>query len=64
MRWEMMISGEPVVIPWNLYCCPSFWNFMVKSLKSMRIGPRVCNHSTQRTMSQPPMSIANIWDFK
>jgi hypothetical protein len=60
IRWELMISGEPVVMPWNLYCCPSYWNCKVRSLKSMVMGLRVCNHSTLRTMSQPPMSIENI----
>jgi hypothetical protein len=22
MQWEIMISGEPMMIPWNLYCYP------------------------------------------
>jgi hypothetical protein len=22
MRWELMISGEPAVMPWNLYWWP------------------------------------------
>jgi hypothetical protein len=64
MGWELMNLEEPIVMPWNLYCCPSCWNFMVNSLKSMRMGPRVHNHSTLRKMSQPPMSIENIWDFR
>jgi hypothetical protein len=64
MRWELMISGESTVIPWNLYYCPSYWNFMVKSVKSMRMAPRVRNHSTTRRISQPPMPISNIWDFR
>jgi hypothetical protein len=63
MQWELIISGEPVVFPCNLYCCSSCWNYMVKSLKSTRMGPRVCNHSKPIIMSQPPMSIENIWDF-
>jgi hypothetical protein len=53
-----------VVMPQNLYQCPSCWNFLVKSLKFMIMCPRVHNHSTPRTMSQPPMSIENIWDFR
>jgi hypothetical protein len=60
MRWELMISGEPTVIPWNLYCWPAYWNCMVNSLKSMRMGPRVRNHYAPSTISQPPMSIENI----
>jgi len=64
MQWELMILGEPVVMPWNLYFCPFCLNCMVKSLKSMRMGPRVHNHSTPRTMSQPPMSIEKMWDFR
>jgi hypothetical protein len=23
MQWELMIFGDPVVMPWNLYLCPS-----------------------------------------
>jgi hypothetical protein len=48
----------------ELICCPSCWNCMIKTLKSMRMGPRVHNHSTLRKMSQPPMYIENIWDFR
>jgi hypothetical protein len=44
IRWELMFSGDPAVMCWNLNCCPSYCNCMVKSLKSMRMGPRVCNH--------------------
>jgi hypothetical protein len=58
IQWVLMISGDPIVMPWNLYCCPSYWNCMVKSLKSMVMGMRVCNHSKSSTISlQPPMSI-------
>jgi hypothetical protein len=60
MRWELMISGEPMVIPWNLYFWPSWSNYMVNSLKSMRMGPTVLSLSAPNTMSQPPMSIENI----
>jgi hypothetical protein len=31
MRWELMISGEPKMMPWNLYCWPSWSNYMVNS---------------------------------
>jgi len=60
IQWVLMISGDPIVMPWNLYCCPSYWNCMDNSLKYMVMGTRVCNHSTPSTMSQPPMSIENI----
>jgi hypothetical protein len=60
MRWELMISGEPKVMPWNLYCFPSWSNCMVNSLKSMRMRPKVLSHSAPNTISQPPMLIANI----
>jgi hypothetical protein len=60
MRWELMISEESTMMPWNLYCRPSWLNCMVNSLKSMRMGPKVLNHSKPNTMSQLPMSIENI----
>ena len=37
---------EPTVIPWNEYCWLSWCNFMVNSLKYMRMGPKVLSHST------------------
>jgi hypothetical protein len=48
------------LISWNLYCWHSWLNFMVNSLKSMRMVSRVLKHMTPNTMSQPPMSIAKI----
>jgi hypothetical protein len=39
MRWELMILSELTLMPWNLYWWPSWLNFMVKYLKSMRMGP-------------------------
>jgi hypothetical protein len=54
MRWELMISGESVVMPWNLYFCPSCWNCVVNSLKYMRMGPRVCNNLKQEKFHNHP----------
>jgi hypothetical protein len=55
MQWELMIYEEPVVIPWNLYGCPSYWNCVSKSLNSMDMGPRVHNYLSPRKIAQPPM---------
>jgi hypothetical protein len=60
IRWELMISGDLVVIPWKWFYWPSYGNCMVNLWKSIIIGPRVRNHSTPSTMSQTHMSIENI----
>jgi hypothetical protein len=48
------------MMTWNLYCWPSLSNCMVNSLKSMRMGPKVLNHSTHKRMSKPPMSMEDM----
>jgi hypothetical protein len=42
------------LIPCSYTSCPHCWNFMVKSTKSHKIGPRSLNQSTPNTKSQPP----------
>ena len=60
---KLMIEGAPAWSPRRV-CVELFYlKLIYNSWKSIVIGPRVRSQSAPRTMSHPPMCMANMWVF-
>ena len=61
IRCNLMIVGAPAWSHRNVWMWSFYLKLIYNSWKSIGIGPSVQSHSAPKIMSQPPISIENMW---